>query len=202
MNTRRLAMAFLVLAACSRSADDAGIVLNVDTEVMADRTRHQPPHRHRRRQAAGMGAHAAPARQPGHQDQPGNEGGDCRGLRRYRRAGAMVGLDRGQEGIGGRAGRALGLRRHRPARCRPARGRQRLSGHQDRRCSSRRGHRRRPAGCGRHGGMLGQGGTREPAPCPLDGGAGGIGAGRHRRGGGVGTAGRPRRSPRQRRKRR
>lgn len=38
MNTRRLAMAFLALAACSRSADDAGIVLNVDTEVMADRS--------------------------------------------------------------------------------------------------------------------------------------------------------------------
>jgi hypothetical protein len=37
MHTRRLAFAFLALAACSRSADDAGIVLNVDTDVMTDR---------------------------------------------------------------------------------------------------------------------------------------------------------------------
>jgi hypothetical protein len=38
MNLRRLALGFLTLLACSRSPEDAGIVLNVDTEVMADRT--------------------------------------------------------------------------------------------------------------------------------------------------------------------
>jgi len=38
MNTRRLACGFLVLCACTRKSDDAGIVLNIDTEVSADRT--------------------------------------------------------------------------------------------------------------------------------------------------------------------
>jgi hypothetical protein len=38
MSSRRLAIGFLTLVACSRSADDAGIVLNVDAEVSADRT--------------------------------------------------------------------------------------------------------------------------------------------------------------------
>ena len=38
MNTRRLVFASLVLLACSRSPEDAGIVLNVDTDVTADRT--------------------------------------------------------------------------------------------------------------------------------------------------------------------
>jgi hypothetical protein len=37
MNLRRLALASLVLLACSRSPQDAGIVLNIDTEVTADR---------------------------------------------------------------------------------------------------------------------------------------------------------------------
>ena len=38
MTLRRLAVGFLALAACSRSANDAGIVLNVDAENSADRT--------------------------------------------------------------------------------------------------------------------------------------------------------------------
>jgi hypothetical protein len=38
MNTRRLILGSLVLLACSRSPEDAGIVLNVDTDVTADRS--------------------------------------------------------------------------------------------------------------------------------------------------------------------
>ena len=38
MNTRKLALGFLAALACSRSPEDAGIVLNVDTDVTADRT--------------------------------------------------------------------------------------------------------------------------------------------------------------------
>jgi hypothetical protein len=38
MKMRRLAIGFLAVLACSRSTEDAGIVLNVDTEVTADRT--------------------------------------------------------------------------------------------------------------------------------------------------------------------
>ena len=38
MDVRRLAIGFLAVLACSRSSQDAGIALNVDTDVTADRT--------------------------------------------------------------------------------------------------------------------------------------------------------------------